>query len=116
VYYGSIGGDFEAFLRFPAVGFGTFHLYPEDWGKHAGWGIQWIRAHLEAGAATFEAWHSALLKGSAPGSLVWMLAATRTTERSIPTNDGFTTYGTSEVPSLAAYARRLEERSAPAAV
>lgn len=136
MYDGSTGGDFEAFLRLPAIDFGTFHLYPEDWGKDAAWGVRWIREHLEAGAragkpvlleeygwkdqatreATFEAWHSALLEGGAPGSLVWMLAAAQDDGTLYPDYDGFTIYETPEAPSLAAYARRLGERSAPAAV
>ncbi|MDQ6708562.1 MAG: cellulase family glycosylhydrolase, partial [Acidobacteriota bacterium] len=42
LYNGSQGVDFDAILGIPTIDFGTFHSYPENWGKDAGWGLQWI--------------------------------------------------------------------------
>ncbi|HTQ02196.1 MAG TPA: cellulase family glycosylhydrolase [Polyangiaceae bacterium] len=45
-YKANDGVDNRALTALPAVDFGTFHLYPEDWGTEVGWGEQWIRDHL----------------------------------------------------------------------
>jgi mannan endo-1,4-beta-mannosidase len=45
-YKANDGVDHEALTAQPAVDFGTFHLYPEDWGVELEWGEPWIDAHL----------------------------------------------------------------------
>ncbi len=50
-YNGNEGVDWERILTLPNINYGTFHLYPEHWGKHNAeeWGTQWIIDHAEAG-------------------------------------------------------------------
>lgn len=45
-YQATDGVDHAALTALPAVDFGTFHLYPEDWGVNLEWGEQWILDHL----------------------------------------------------------------------
>jgi mannan endo-1,4-beta-mannosidase len=45
-YRANDGVDHEALTAQPAIDFGTFHLYPEDWGATLEWGETWIDAHL----------------------------------------------------------------------
>ncbi|KAI1080933.1 glycoside hydrolase family 5 protein [Whalleya microplaca] len=49
LYNGSDGADFAAELALPHVDFGTFHTYPDWWGKSIAWAEQWIRDHAQAG-------------------------------------------------------------------
>jgi mannan endo-1,4-beta-mannosidase len=45
-YAAKDGVDHRALTALPGVDFGTFHLYPEDWGVTAEWGERWISEHL----------------------------------------------------------------------
>src|SRR4051794_3089390 len=45
-YAAKDGVDHRALTALPGVDFGTFHLYPADWGVTAEWGDAWILAHL----------------------------------------------------------------------
>lgn len=40
------GVDNRALTALPAIDFGTFHLYPDNWGTTVEWGEQWIVDHL----------------------------------------------------------------------
>jgi mannan endo-1,4-beta-mannosidase len=48
-YQANDGVDNEALTALPAIDFGTFHMYPEDWGAKLEWGEKWIVDHLEVG-------------------------------------------------------------------
>jgi mannan endo-1,4-beta-mannosidase len=48
-YQANDGVDNEALTGLRGIDFGTFHLYPEDWGAKLVWGEQWIIDHLEVG-------------------------------------------------------------------
>jgi mannan endo-1,4-beta-mannosidase len=48
-YQANDGVDNKALTALPAIDFGTFHLYPEDWGAKLEWGEQWIIDHLRVG-------------------------------------------------------------------
>ena len=48
-YSGADGGDFERELELANVDFGTFHSYPDWWGKTVEWTDQWVRDHAAAG-------------------------------------------------------------------
>lgn len=50
-YNGSDGNDFDAELALPNIDFGTFHSYPDWWGKTAAWTEQWIVDHADAARA-----------------------------------------------------------------
>jgi mannan endo-1,4-beta-mannosidase len=45
-YRANDGVDHEAITAVPNVDFGTFHLYPEDWGASLEWGRRWIIDHV----------------------------------------------------------------------
>lgn len=44
-YRAQDGVDHEALTALPAVDFGTYHAYPEDWGAPPSWGTQWLVDH-----------------------------------------------------------------------
>lgn len=44
-YKANDGVDHEAITAVPDVDFGTFHMYPEDWGTGLDWGKRWIVDH-----------------------------------------------------------------------
>jgi mannan endo-1,4-beta-mannosidase len=48
-YNGSDGCDFDAELALKNVDYGTFHSYPDWWGKTVEWTNQWIRDHAKSG-------------------------------------------------------------------
>lgn len=45
-YKANDGVDHAALTALPGVDFGTFHLYPEDWGATLEWGEAWIADHV----------------------------------------------------------------------
>ena len=50
-YSGYEGVDFIANLAIPTLDYGTFHLYPDQWGYDPSWGSTWIAQHNAAGKA-----------------------------------------------------------------
>jgi mannan endo-1,4-beta-mannosidase len=49
-YRGGEGVDTEAFLKLDTIDFGTYHMYPQDWGVNVEtWPVQWIMDHIAAG-------------------------------------------------------------------
>jgi mannan endo-1,4-beta-mannosidase len=46
-YEANDGVDHEAMTAVPGVDFGTFHLYPEDWGATLDWGTRWLIDHVQ---------------------------------------------------------------------
>jgi mannan endo-1,4-beta-mannosidase len=46
-YKANDGVDHRALSALGDIDFGTFHLYPEDWGTTEEWGEQWIIDHLK---------------------------------------------------------------------
>ncbi len=50
-YEATDGVDHAALTALPNIDFGTFHLYPEDWGTPDGFGEQWIVDHIELARA-----------------------------------------------------------------
>jgi mannan endo-1,4-beta-mannosidase len=101
------------------VDFGTFHLYPEHWGKTPEWGTDWMARHLAVAAQvnkpavlgefgiqskeirveTYRSWLRTIANGGA-GSLVWMLAAEQHGGSLYPDYDGFTIYADSDEADL----------------
>ena len=93
---GDVGGgvDFDKYLTFPNINFGTFHMYPDAWNKDAtNWPVQWINDHAAAGVAKgkpvileeygwyndgnrpsyFTTWLNAVYNSGLAGSNFWML-------------------------------------------
>jgi mannan endo-1,4-beta-mannosidase len=50
-YQANDGVDHAALTALPSVDFGTFHLYPEDWGMPKGLAESWIVDHLKVARA-----------------------------------------------------------------
>ena len=50
-YKANDGVDHAALTGLPAIDFGTFHLYPEDWSTPPKFGEQWIVDHLKVARA-----------------------------------------------------------------
>jgi len=50
-YKANDGVDHRTLTALPGIDFGTFHLYPEDWGTKPEWGEQWIVEHLKVARA-----------------------------------------------------------------
>ncbi len=46
-YQANDGVDHKSLTALSTIDFGTFHLYPEDWGAKLDWGDQWIVDHLK---------------------------------------------------------------------
>ena len=50
-YSGYEGVDFVKNLGIPTLDYGTFHLYPSQWGYNYSWGNEWIEQHNAIGKA-----------------------------------------------------------------
>lgn len=126
---GSEGVDSEAFLELPSVDFGTYHLYPDHWGKSPEWGTEWIREHLklakrvgkpvlleefgwqdqDSRAEVYRQWLDTIYEQDGAGDLYWMLAAQRDDGSLYPDYDGFTVYASDDVADLIrAHALRMQ--------
>ncbi len=96
LFNGSRGVSCEDILAIPAIDFGTYHLYPDQWVKKEdplAFGQMWIAEHIAAGKrankpmlleefglppssdrdAIYAAWREAVELQAGAGSLVWML-------------------------------------------
>ncbi len=120
MYNGSEGVDFDAFIRVPTIDFGTFHLYPDAWGRSYDWGNQWITEHLTAGtqagkpvileefgakdqtnrSSIYQKWLDTVCKNQGAGDNVWMLAAKQDDGNLYPDYDGFTIYFPSAIATV----------------
>lgn len=45
-YKANDGVDHEKLTALPNIDFGTYHMYPEDWGATLEWGTKWILDHI----------------------------------------------------------------------
>ena len=110
----SVGTDFQLMTALPHIDFGSMHLYPSAWGRHAddtAWGLDWIRNHTQIAtalgkpvvlgefgvkspqAATYANWTHELLAGGTAGDLVWMLCGRQDFSPPwYPNYDGFCVY------------------------
>lgn len=133
-YRANDGVDHAALTALPHVDFGTFHLYPEDWGTPPGFGERWIQDHLsvaqrlnkptvleeygfKAGPSglsarthAYQSWNGLVLERGGSAALSWMLAGD-----GYPDYDHFAFYqGDATGRQLAQYARQFAQ--APACV
>jgi mannan endo-1,4-beta-mannosidase len=100
------GLDFTTNLAIPTIDFGTYHLYPSQWGESDSWGASWVQAHATAAAsigkpvileeygsdthADEAAWQAAVLGTQTAGDMVWQYGDTVSTGQT--PNDGYTIY------------------------
>jgi len=134
-YDGSQGADFEAFLGLADIDFGSFHLYPETWGKAGDFGDYWIRDHIDcclrankpalleeyglrdqaARETVYQRWLDAIFNQGGAADLFWMLASTQDDGSLYPDFDGFTLYADSVPEAILAHAARMTARNAASA-
>jgi len=108
-YNANEGVDHEALTSLPNVDFGTFHLYPNHWGKSAEWGTKWINDHMTAAAgygkpvvleefgyqdqgqrdAIYQEWGQAVREGGGDGWNFWILTGIQDDDSDYPDYDGF---------------------------
>ncbi|KAJ3081712.1 hypothetical protein HK102_002180 [Quaeritorhiza haematococci] len=119
----SNGGDFDAFVKLPAIDFGTFHMYPEHWGVGTKeipnvsieqFGTDWIKAHAEVAksvqkpvlmeeyasqdktnrGAIYSSWHKTAREGGVAATMFWSLADKEDNGSLFPDFDKNTIYRT----------------------
>jgi mannan endo-1,4-beta-mannosidase len=134
-YRGNDGVDHAALTALRHVDFGTFHLYPDDWGTPPGFGEQWIADHLDVARrlgkpsvleeygvkaargseqrlTSYRRYNDTLLERGGSASMPWMLAANEGSAR-YPDYDGFTFYRDDPTGKLlASYAQRFHDAPA----
>jgi mannan endo-1,4-beta-mannosidase len=108
-YNAADGVDHEALTALPDVDFGTFHLYPDHWGRDPQWGTTWISDHLTSaqgygkpvileefgyrnqGArdATYQQWTDTVRNGGGDGWNFWLLTGIQDDGQLYPDYDGF---------------------------
>lgn len=108
-YCGGTGVDWERIMTIPSIDYGTFHLYPDGWGKTVDWANQWIKDHLEVADSVnkpavleefgiksdrdnvYKTWTDMMLNGGGDGSMFWILAGVGFDgKEEYPDYDGFT--------------------------
>jgi mannan endo-1,4-beta-mannosidase len=129
-YDGSQGVDFEAFLGVPTIDFGTFHLYPDHFGKSLDFASYWIDDHLAAGSRAgkpvilaeyglqdpairedaYQSWLDRIYAQAGAGDLFWMLAAEQDDLSPYPDFDQYTLYSTSAPASIRTHAAQMAAR------
>lgn len=108
-YNGTDGVDHESLTALPNVDFGTFHLYPDHWGRDVEWGTTWINDHMTAAAdydkpvileefgyqnqgardSTYGTWTEAVRTGGGDGWNFWLLTGIEDNGQLYPDYDGF---------------------------
>ncbi|GAB1623828.1 cellulase family glycosylhydrolase [Agarivorans albus] len=114
-YNGNEGVDWERILTLSNINYGTFHLYPEHWGKHNAeqWGTQWILDHIDAGKVAnkpvvleeygigaaepfnrdfiYDKWTRTAYENGAAGTMFWILTSydKNASDKLYPDYDGF---------------------------
>ncbi len=130
-YNGSQGVDFEAFLGLSTIDFGTFHLYPDGFGKSGDFAAYWIDDHLAAGFragkpvvlteygskdqatrdSVYQSWLNRIYAQAGAGDLFWMLASEQDDGSLYPDFDGYTVYSRSAPASIRAHADAMAART-----
>lgn len=114
-YNGGEGVDWGRIITLPNINYGTFHLYPEHWGKHNAeeWGTQWIKEHAKAAKKAnkpavleeygigknepqnrdfiYHKWTNTAYQAGLAGSMFWILTGTDPDQPNnlYPDYDGF---------------------------
>jgi len=114
-YNGSEGVDWERILTLPNINYGTFHLYPKNWGKNNAekWGTRWIKEHAKAAKKAdkpvvleeygigknephnrkfiYKKWTQTAYDSGLSGSMFWILTSTDPDQpnKLYPDYDGF---------------------------
>lgn len=109
-YNATDGVDHEALTSLANIDFGTFHLYPDGWGRTVDWGTQWIADHVTTAVAThgkptileefgstnqatrdsvYQTWVNTVSSGGGDGWMFWILTGIQDDGTLYPDFDGF---------------------------
>ncbi len=108
-YNAADGVDHEALTALPNIDYGTYHVYPDSWGKDVAWVTQWIRDHQTAAAdlgkptileefglrdqsqrdAAYQTWMDTVRTGGGDGWMFWILTGIQEDGQLYPDYDGF---------------------------
>ncbi|KAJ7270478.1 mannanase [Mycena rebaudengoi] len=116
----TIGVDFAANMAISTLDFGTFHMYPDNWGHSAddiAWGNQWITDHAaimksankpvimeeygltsSARNTIYPMWYNTVITTGLTGDLVWQAGSVLSTGQT--PSDGYAIYPTDPVYAL----------------
>jgi mannan endo-1,4-beta-mannosidase len=127
---GAEGVDHAALLAVDHIDFGTYHLYPDNWGQPLAWAGAWIEDHIEAArqagkptvleeygviarrdraglvvdeerrAKAYPRWHEVIEKRGGNGALFWMLGGYDDDYGRYPDYDHFVLYADDALTTL----------------
>ena len=129
---GGEGVDWKRLLSLPTIDYGTFHLYPDGWGKDAAWATQWISDHIHDGHsigkpvvleeygwldlstrdAIYQSWTDTVYKEGGNGDQFWILTGLQDDGTLYPNYDGYrVTYPSSTATILANHAIKMRQKA-----
>lgn len=107
-YNGGAGVDWEKLATIPSIDYGTYHLYPDGWGRSVDWGTQWIKDHIDAAKvankpavleeygiksnqeSVYKTWNDTVLNNGGAGTMFWTLTGVGFDgKQDYPDYDGF---------------------------
>ncbi|QII48993.1 cellulase family glycosylhydrolase [Bacillus paralicheniformis] len=131
-YNGGEGVDWKRLTALKHIDYGTYHLYPDHWGKTAEWGNQWITDHICDGKEigkpvvleeygyqdksrrddVYRTWLELIEKQGGAGSQFWILTGIQDDGTLYPDYDGFRiVYPSSAASVISDHAKRMNEKS-----
>jgi mannan endo-1,4-beta-mannosidase len=120
-YNGGAGVDWDKIVALPSIDYGTYHLYPDGWGRSVEWGTQWIKDHIDAAKAVnkpsvleeygiksnqesvYKTWNDTILNNGGAGAMFWTLTGVGFDgKQDYPDYDGFRVLYPSSIASVIA--------------
>ncbi|MDS0526347.1 cellulase family glycosylhydrolase [Clostridium sp. SHJSY1] len=132
-YNGGAGVDWEKIITIPSIDYGTYHLYPDGWGRSVEWGTQWIKDHIDAAKAVnkpsvleeygiksnqesvYKTWNDTVLNNGGAGTMFWILTGVGFDgKQDYPDYDGFRVLYPSSIASvIMENAKAMSEKNTP---
>lgn len=133
-YNGNFGVDADRLIKLKNIDYGTFHLYPDGWGKDQDWAKQYINDHINLGESVgkpvvleeygvysnadsvYKTWGDLMYKSSSVGEggagiMFWILTGTKDNGELYEDYDGFrVTYPSSTANIIANNAKLMNEK------
>jgi len=130
-YSGGAGVDWESLVAIPTIDYGTYHLYPDGWGRSVDWGTKWIKDHIDAANVVnkpavleeygiksnqvnvYTNWGKTVIDNGGAGLMPWMLSGIGFDNKTLyPDYDGFRILYPSEVATvIAGNAKTMNDKS-----